>query len=62
MILVDKRIRKLVRNKKLIVNFNDDRLNSISYDVVIDKFVLMDIEVEKDEYVLSSNDFVYIKV
>lgn len=61
MILVDKRIRELVKNKEMIVNFNDDRLNSISYDVVIDKFVLIDMEVEKDEYVLSANDFVYIK-
>lgn len=61
MIIVDKEIKELVNNKNLITNFNEDRLSSISYDVVIDKFIVDKKEVNDLEYVLSKNEYVYVK-
>ena len=61
MVLVDRKIRDLVDSENLIINYNEDRLNSISYDVVIDKFILDNNEIDMEEYILSRNSFVYIK-
>jgi len=61
MILVDREIRELVNSDNLIINYNDKRLSSIFYDVIIDKFIFGDVELDKDEYLLSSKDYVYIK-
>lgn len=61
MVIVDKEIKELVDSKNLITNFNVDRLSSISYDVVIDKFIVDKKEVSDEEYVLSKNEYVYIK-
>lgn len=61
MILIDKEIREFVNDDGLIGNYNEERLNSISYDVIIDKFIFDDIELDKDEYLLSVKDYVYIK-
>ena len=61
MVLVDRKIRDLVDSENLIINYNEDRLNSISYDVVIDKFILDNKEIDMEEYILSKNSFVYVK-
>lgn len=61
MILVDREIKELVDSENLITNFSEDRVNSISYDVVIDKFILDYKEVDMEEYLLSSNEYVYVK-
>ena len=61
MILVDRDIRDLVVKNNLIGNFNEDRLSSISYDVIIDKFILDDIECDDKEYFLKSGSYIYIK-
>ena len=61
MFLVDREIRELVINKNLITNFNEKNLCSISYDVIIDKFILDNKEMNVDEYLISSNEFIYIK-
>lgn len=61
MILVDKEIRELVIKDNLIENFNEERLGAISYDVIIDKFILDDIESDKNEYLLTAENYIYIK-
>ena len=61
MVLVDRKIRDLVDSENLIINYNESRLNSISYDVVIDKFILDNKEIDMEEYILSRNSFVYVK-
>ena len=61
MVLVDTKIRDLVDSENLIINYNESRLNSISYDVVIDKFILDNKEIDMEEYILSRNSFVYVK-
>lgn len=61
MIIVDKEIRELVNNNNLINNFNVDRLSSISYDVVIDKFILDTEEVDMEEYLLPASEYIYVK-
>lgn len=62
MILVDKEIKELVDSKNLITNFNIDNLGAISYDVVVEKFILDNKEVDSEECVLSVSEFVYVKV
>jgi len=62
MILVDREIKEMVVNNNLITNFNEKNLNSISYDIIIDKFILDNKEIEMDEYLIPSNEFIYIKV
>ena len=59
MVLVDRKIRDLVDSENLIINYNESRLNSISYDVVIDKFILDNKEIDMEEYILFKNSFVY---
>lgn len=61
MILVDRDIKKLVNENNLIVNYNEDRVNSISYDVIIDKFIVDDNENGNSEFILHSNKYVYVK-
>jgi len=60
MILVDKEIKELVSNKNLITNFKKENLSSISYDVIIDKFII-DNKESNNQYLLPKNEFVYIK-
>ena len=61
MILVDREIKDLVIKNNLIGNFVEERLGAISYDVIIDKFILDDIECDDREYLLKSGCYVYIK-
>lgn len=61
MIIVDKEIKELVNKQNLITNFNERQLSSISYDVVIDKFILENEEIDNNEYILSSSQFIYVK-
>ena len=61
MVLVDRDIKELVVKDNLIGNFNEDRLGAISYDVIIDKFILDGIECDDGEYLLKSGSYIYIK-
>ena len=61
MILVDREIKDLVIKNNLIGNFYEERLGAISYDVIIDKFILDEIESDDREYLLKSGCYVYIK-
>lgn len=61
MMIVDRDIKKLVNDKNLIVNFNEDRLGGISYDVIVDNFIVDNEEVADEEYLLPSLKYVYIK-
>ena len=59
--LVDKEIMELVKSESLITNFNEDNLGAISYDVVVDKFIIDDKEENIDEYLLNQSEYVYVK-
>jgi deoxycytidine triphosphate deaminase len=60
MILVDKNIKELVNENKLIVsNYNEDNLGCVSYDLTLDKIILENEELE--EYELNSKEFVIVK-
>lgn len=61
MVLVDRDIKKLVIKDNLIGDFNKDRLGAISYDVIIDKFILDGIECDDRKYLLKSGSYIYIK-
>lgn len=61
MVIVDKEIKELVNSKSLIVNFNEKNLSSISYDIVIDNFVVDGEILNEERFVLSPSDFIYIK-
>lgn len=61
MILVDKEIKDLVKETEIITNFNENQLGSISYDIIIDKFIINEEEVDKQEILLKPSKFIYIK-
>lgn len=65
MILVDKNIKQLAENGMLILtNYNEENVNSMSYDVTIDSFVNSSMEEDLDgaeEYTLKPKEYVFIK-
>lgn len=61
MILVDREIKENVIDNNLIGNFDEDRLGAISYDLIIDKFIVNNIECDDKEYLLKPGKYVYIK-
>lgn len=64
MILVDKQIRALVRDKQLIVDgFSLNNLGAVSYDLQIDKIITFTDETsaEYTDYELSAGEYVIVK-
>lgn len=64
MILVDKEIKNMVKNNRLIIEgFDLDNLGSVSYDLVIDKVIVFTDETitEQENYDLSSGEYVIVK-
>ena len=61
MILVDKEIIELVKEKEIITNFKEEQLGAISYDVTLDKFIINKEEIDKNEDLLPASKFIYIK-
>jgi len=59
--LVDKNIEELCVNNGLVKNFDKLKLNSISYELSINSFVVDGEEVEIEEFSLPSLEYVYVK-
>lgn len=60
MILVDKNIKELAENGLLIVkNYKEENVNCVSYDLTLD--LIIDEDLEKEEYVLKPKEFIMIK-
>lgn len=68
MILVDKDIKKLARNKELIIEgYNEANVKNSSYDLVVDKIIKSSDSVENNENTcsrikLQSGQFIYVKM
>lgn len=68
MILVDKNIKELARNKKLIIDgYNEDNVKNSSYDLVVDKIIKSSDSVENKENTcsrmkLQPSQFIYVKM
>lgn len=61
MVIVDREIKELVNNKSIIDNFNEKNLSSISYDIVIDDFIVNGEKINEDRWNLAPSDFIYVK-
>ena len=59
--LVDKNIEDLCINNKLIEDFDKSKLNSISYELSIDSFIVDGEEKKSDEVILHSLEYIYVK-
>lgn len=63
-LLVDSELKQIfsgVEPRRLLKDFDMNRINSISYDVIIDKFILDDKELTGEEFLLSPNEYIYVK-
>ena len=61
MILVDKNIKELVENGKLVIDgFNPENLNGVSYDLTID-YILDSTKEKNDTYDIEPGETVFIK-
>ncbi|MCH5296458.1 MAG: hypothetical protein J1E85_02185 [Ruminococcus sp.] len=61
MILVDKNIKERVESDKLIaVNYNENNVNCVSYDLSVDKILIND-KSSKNSYNIKPNETVFVK-
>ena len=59
--LIDKNIEELCINNKLVDNFDKSKLNSVSYELSIDSFVIDGEEKIYEEISLPSLEYIYVK-
>ncbi|MBP1889857.1 deoxycytidine triphosphate deaminase [Clostridium moniliforme] len=63
MILIDKQIKKLIKDKELIIDgYDENNVGAISYDLTIDKIIIPDSKnKEINSYDMAPNETVYIR-